>query len=63
MLNFFVKLSQVTGDPKYLASAKKAGDYVWLNFYRNDHFIGGRIDNANGMDKEAATLAQEGYVL
>jgi len=62
VLNFFTKLSQVTGDPKYLESAERAGDYVWLNFHRNDHFIGGPIDNANGMDKEAATLSLEGYL-
>ena len=62
VINFFTKLSQVTGDPKYLESAQRAGDYVWLNFHRNDHFIGGPIDNANGMDKEAATLSLEGYL-
>jgi len=62
VLNFFTKLSQVTGKPQYLEAAKKAGDYVWLNFHRNDHFIGGPLDNPNTMDKEAATLALEGYL-
>jgi hypothetical protein len=62
VLNFFAKLSQVTGDPKYLESAKRAGDFVWLIYHRNDHYIGGPIDQNNGLDKEAATLSLEGYL-
>jgi hypothetical protein len=62
VLNFFTKLSQVTGDPKYLEAAKRAGDYVWLNYQRNDHYIGGPIDAPNDVNKEAATLSLEGYL-
>ena len=62
VINFFTKLSQVTGDPKYLESAKQAGDYVWLNFNRDDHYIGGPIDQVNGLNKEAANLSLEGYL-
>jgi hypothetical protein len=62
MVNFLVKLHQVTGEPRYLESARKAADFVWVTYHRNDHFIGGPIDNPNTMDKEAATLALEGYL-
>lgn len=62
MVNFLVKLSQVTDEPHYLESAERAADYVWARFHRNDHFIGGPIDNPNTMDKEAATLALGGYL-
>jgi hypothetical protein len=62
VLNFFTKLSQVTGDPKYLEAAKRAGDYAWMTYHHRERYIGGPIDQINGLDKEAATLSLEGYL-
>lgn len=62
MVDFLVALSKVTSQPRYLDAAKKAADFVWVRYQRNDHFIGGPIDNPNGMDKEAGTLSLAGYL-
>lgn len=57
-----VLMSEETGDPKYLASAIRAADYVWANWGTRGVFIGGAIDNPNITDKEAGMLSMEAYL-
>ncbi len=57
-----VKLSEETGDNKYLDCAVSAADYTWETYGRRGIFIGGATDNPNVTDKEAGMLALEGYL-
>jgi uncharacterized protein YyaL (SSP411 family) len=55
-------LSKDLNDPKYLASAVRAAEYVWQNFGSRGIFIGGAIDNPNITDKEAGMLSLEAFL-
>ena len=57
-----VKLTEETGDPKYLNCAIRAAEYTWQNYGSKGIFIGGATDNPNVTDKEAGMLALEGYL-
>jgi hypothetical protein len=57
-----VRLSEETGDKKYLAAAIRAGDYLWTNFGSKGDYVGGTTDNPNITDKEAGMLALEAYL-
>ena len=57
-----VKLSEETGDQKYLNSAIRAANYVWSNYGSKGIFIGGATDNPNIVDKEAGMLSLEAYL-
>jgi len=57
-----VLLSQITGDEKYSKAAEKAGDFCWKNGQAKGQFVGGTIDNADVMDKEAAVISMESYL-
>ena len=57
-----VKLSEETGQKRYLESAIRAADYVWANYGSKGVFIGGATDNPNIVDKEAGMLALEAYL-
>lgn len=68
---FLVKVSDVTGDDfwtahggkyPFLTAAKRAGDFVWQTYQKNEQYVGGTIDNNNIQDKEAGTLSLEGYL-
>lgn len=59
---FFVHLTRVTGDPKYLEAALRAAELGWAQGGCRGLFVGGTLDNANVVDKEAGTLALEAYL-
>jgi hypothetical protein len=52
-----VKLSQETGQKRYLGAAIRAADYVWQNYGSRGLFVGGATDNPNITDKEAGMLS------
>jgi hypothetical protein len=56
-----VKLSEVTGDKKYLDSAIKASEYLWTN-YGNKCVYCGATGNANVADKESGMLSLEAFL-
>jgi hypothetical protein len=58
-----VKLSEETGQQKYLDCAIRAADYTWETYGNRGIFIGGATDNPNVTDKEAGMLALEGYLI
>jgi len=58
-----VKLSEETGQQKYLDCAILAADYTWETYGSRGIFIGGATDNPNVTDKEAGMLALEGYLI
>ncbi len=60
---FLVELSRITGEKKYLEAAVRAGDFCWENGQAEGCFVGGTIDNPDVIDKEAATVSLEGYLL
>jgi hypothetical protein len=57
-----VRLSQETGQRKYLDSAIRAAEYVWTNFGSKGVFVGGATDNPNIVDKEAGMLSLEAFL-
>jgi hypothetical protein len=57
-----VRLSEETGQKRYLDSAIRAADYVWANYGSRGVFIGGATDNPNIVDKEAGMLALEAFL-
>jgi hypothetical protein len=59
---FLVLLSQQTGDSRYLESAERAAEFVWLAGQSRGQFVGGTIDNPDVLDKEAGTLSTEAYL-
>ena len=62
VITFLVQLGQITGDSKYTAAATRAGDFCWGSAQKHGKFIGGTIDNADVIDKEAATISLESYL-
>jgi len=57
-----VLMTQITGDPKYQATATRAAEYVWSTWGTRGLFIGGASDNPNITDKEAGMLSLEAYL-
>ena len=57
-----VKLTEETGDQKYLDAAVRAADYVWTSFGSKGIFIGGATDNPNIVDKEAGMLSLNAFL-
>ena len=57
-----VKLSEETGEQKYLDAAVSAADYVWSSFGSRGIFIGGATDNPNIVDKEAGMLSLNAFL-
>lgn len=57
-----VVLHRITGDARYLESARRAGEYCWSHGQDRGVFVGGTIDNPNVIDKEAGTLSLEAYL-
>jgi hypothetical protein len=60
---FFVALARVMNDDTYLAAAIRAGELCWALDGSRGYFIGGTLDNANVVDKEAGTLTLEAFLL
>jgi len=58
----FAELTEVTGDPKYLAAAERAGDWSWSHGQSDGVFAGGVERNPAVIDKEAATLSLNAYL-
>ena len=57
-----IRLSQETGDQRYLDSAIRAADYVWATYGSHGVFVGGATDNPNIVDKEAGMLSMEAFL-
>ena len=60
---FLTLLYEITKEKKYLKSAIKAADVSWEYSQKRGKFIGGTIDNPNVLDKEAATISLEAYLI
>jgi hypothetical protein len=58
-----VQMHRLASDRKYLEAAVRAGDFCWANGQAQGRFIGGTIDNPDVLDKEAATLSLEGFLM
>lgn len=58
-----VQMNRISGDRKYLKAAIRAGDFCWANGQAQGKFVGGTIDNPDTIDKEAATLSLEGFLM
>jgi hypothetical protein len=58
---FLVRLSEVTGQEKYLDSATKAAEYIWTNFGSKGVFLGA-TGSANVADKESGMLSMEAFL-
>lgn len=59
---FFVQLTRVTGEQRYLEVALRAAELCWALDGCRGFFVGGTLDNANVVDKEAGTLALAAYL-
>mgnify|MGYP000885894071 CR=1 FL=1 len=59
---FLLRLHQITGEQKHKQAALRAGEFAWQNGQINGRFVGGTVDNADVIDKEAATISLECYL-
>lgn len=57
---FLVRMSEETGDKKYLNSAIRAGDYMWTNFGSKCVFLG--ATGGEAADKESGMLSLEAFL-
>ena len=57
---FLVRMSEETGDKKYLNSAIRAGDYMWTNFGSRCLFLG--ATGGDAADKESGMLSLEAFL-
>jgi hypothetical protein len=57
---FLVRMSEETGDKKYLNSAIRAGDYIWANFGSKCVFLG--ATGGEAADKESGMLSLEAFL-
>ena len=62
-IGLLVLLSELTQDPAYLDAAIRTGDFCWSSGQSDGIFVGGTIDNPDVLDKEAATLSMEAYLM
>ena len=58
-----VQMRRLSGQRKYLDAAVRSGEFCWANGQSQGLFIGGTIDNPDVIDKEAATLSLEAYLM
>jgi hypothetical protein len=56
------KLTEATGDQRFLAAAIQAGHLSWEQGQKRGQFFGGTIDNPNIPDKEAGVLSLNAYL-
>jgi hypothetical protein len=59
---FLVKLSEETGQKKYINTAIRAADFIWTNYGSKGVFVGGATDNPNIVDKEAGMLSLNAFL-
>jgi hypothetical protein len=59
---FLVEAATCSGDGAYLRAAERAGDFSWHAGHARAEFVGGTLDNANVVDKEAAGIALAAYL-
>ena len=57
-----VRLSEVTGQKKYLDSAIKAAEYIWTNFGSKGVYLGATGTGNNIADKESGMLSMEAFL-
>jgi hypothetical protein len=57
------QLHGLSDDRKYLDAAVRAAEFCWNNGQSRGRFVGGTIDNPDVLDKEAATLSLEAYLM
>ncbi len=57
-----VRLSEVTGQKKYLDSATKAAEYIWTNFGSKGVYLGATGTGNNIADKESGMLSMEAFL-
>lgn len=62
VIPFLLALEQASGDGLYLKAASRVASYLWENYHKDGHYIGGTIDNPSVYDKEAAVLSFEAYL-
>jgi len=62
IIPFLCEMHKITGDAKWLAAAKRTGEFSWASGQKNGRFVGGTIDNPDVLDKEAGTLSIEAYL-
>lgn len=55
-----VRMTEETGDKKYLDAAVSAGNFLWENFSRKDLYLG--AIGGEGSDKESGMLSLEAYL-
>ena len=55
-----VRMTEETGDKKYLDAAVRAGDFLWANFSSKDLYLG--AIGGEGSDKESGMLSLEAYL-
>jgi hypothetical protein len=55
-----VRMTEETGDKKYLVAAIRAGDFLWTNFSSKDLYLG--AIGGEGSDKESGMLSLEAYL-
>jgi hypothetical protein len=56
-----VRMSEETGDKKYLNAAKRAADYIWINFGSKCVFLGA-TGTPTVADKESGMLSMEAFL-
>lgn len=61
-VSLLLRMYRVTGDEKYRDAAIRAGEFTWNNGQKEGRFVGGTVDNADVIDKEAATISLECYL-
>ncbi|TDE97405.1 hypothetical protein EXU48_04205 [Occultella glacieicola] len=60
---FYAQLYRITAHQPYREAALRAGEFAWSSGgHARGRFTGGTIDNPDVVDKEAATIALEGYL-
>ena len=57
-----VRLSEVTGQKKYLDSAIKAAEFIWTNFGSKGVYLGATGTGNNIADKESGMLSMEAFL-
>lgn len=62
-IGLLVLLSELTQNPIYLDAAIRTGNFCWSSGQSAGTFVGGTIDNPDVLDKEAATLSMEAYLM
>lgn len=62
IIPFLCEIHAITQDVKWLAAAKRTGEFSWKSGQKSGRFVGGTIDNPDVLDKEAGTLSIEAYL-